>query len=133
MKHILLHIFYLSLLIPFTGIAQEDNVKLFYSDLAKRDALQEQNLVFTNLEDCKDFWQDQNDFEILLNRRNPFAYKIYLKSKANAYNLHHLDCDANCEHDENYLSKKTFYMLNGAGDTKLSYTSSKRKKPQIRD
>jgi hypothetical protein len=46
MKHVLLHIFYSLLLIPIAGFAQEDTINLFYADLAKRDALQEQNLVF---------------------------------------------------------------------------------------
>ena len=133
MKHVLPHIFYILLLIPVKGFTQEDTVKLFYADLAKRDALQEQNLMLTNLEDYKDFWQDQNDFEVLLNQSNPIAYKIYLKEKARVYNLHQLDCDTNCKHDENYLSKKTFYALHGAKDIKLSYTSAKRKKPQIKD
>jgi hypothetical protein len=133
MKHVLLHIFYSLLLIPIAGFAQEDTINLFYADLAKRDALQEQNLVFTYSEDYKDFWQDQNNFEVLLNQHNPKAYKIYISEKAKAYNAHQLGCDANCKHDKNYLSKKAFYASYGVGEVELSYTSTKGKKPLIID
>ncbi|GMN06397.1 hypothetical protein MTsPCn5_17860 [Croceitalea sp. MTPC5] len=132
MKRYLLHICWLVMLIPCLGFSQESTtnvMQVFYTDLAKRDALHEQQLTFVNLEDQEDFWQDQNDFENLLGKENPKAYQVYLKGKRMAYRLHQKECDASCGHGENYVKKAAFYSIH-ALETTYAF---KTKKPQIRD
>ncbi len=120
------------MLIPCLGFSQESTtnvMQVFYTDLAQRDALHEQQLTFVNLEDQEDFWQDQNDFENLLGKENPKAYQVYLKGKRMAYRLHQKECDTSCGHGEAYVKKVAFYSIRALETT----YAVKTKKPQIRD
>lgn len=122
------------MLIPLLGLAQTHLVenKIFYTNLAQQDALNEQQLILVSADDHKDFWKDQNDFESLLAKQNPEAYQIYLNAKGSAYRVHQKICSAECEHTEHYLSKAAFYAVNGDDDIDVALTT-KVKKPQLKD
>lgn len=134
MRKYSLHICLMFLLIPILGLAQTPVVenKAFYTNLAQRDALNEQQLELVSADDHKDFWKDQNDFESLLAKQNPEAYQIYLNAKGSAYRLHQKICSAECVHTEHYLNKAAFYAVNGEDDIDVALTT-KTKKPQIKD
>lgn len=135
MRKYSLHICLMLLLIPVLVSAQTTHVaenKSFYINLAQRDALNEQQLVLVSIDDHKDFWKDQNDFESLLAKQNPEAYQIYLNAKGSAYRLHQKICSAECAHTEHYLNKAAFYAVNGEDDIDVVLTT-KTKKPQIKD
>ncbi|MDT0539016.1 hypothetical protein [Croceitalea sp. P059] len=130
-----LHICYLLVLIPFVGTAQIDDshtTKHFYSDLAHRDALNEQQLILVTADDHKDFWRDQNEFEALLAETDAEGYLIYLNAKGYAYRLHQRDCSLACSHSEYYLNKAAFYAINGQDDVDMALTV-KTKKPQVKN
>lgn len=134
MRKYSLHICLMLLLIPILGLAQTHLVenKIFFTNLAQRDALNEQQLKLVSADDYKDFWKDQNNFESLLAKQNPEAYQIYLNAKGSAYRLHQKICTHDCEHSEHYLNKAAFYAVNGEDDIDVAL-STKMKKPQIKD
>lgn len=135
MKKYSLHICLLVMAVPMLVLAQTgtvDKTKSFYTELAKRDALNEQQLTLVTADDHKDFWKDQNDFETLLAKQNPEGYNVYLRVKGNAYRLHQKICAAECNHTEHYLNKAAFYAVNGEGQFDIAL-SAETKKPQEKD
>lgn len=135
MKKHSLHIYWILVMIPFMGMTQQDvqqSTITFYSNLAERDARNEQKLVLVNEEDHKDFWKDQKNFEAQLHDKNIKAYFIYLKSKGQAYQVHAIGCDANCNHSEEFYQKAAFYSSYSQFQTEMAFVS-KTKKPQIKD
>ena len=135
MKKYLAHICWLVITLPVLGTAQTTAAKdvvSFYTHLAERDALNEQNLLLVNKEDHDDFWKDQNDFENLLAEQNPEGYRIYLKEKGRAYRQHQKECGEECQHTEHYLNKAAFYAINGQLVNRVVYAPKKRK-PQVED
>lgn len=87
----------------------EKDESLFFEELAKEDALQEQYLRLTDEEDQHDYWNDQNSFEAELKKYNYHTYLSYLKVKTEAYAAHELECSAACGHGAYYFSQAEFY------------------------
>ncbi len=135
MKKYFLHICLIAIAVPFMGMAQQDiekNTLKFYTDLAERDASNEQGMVLVNEEDHQDFWKDQNDFEMHLRNQNLEGYTIYLKRKGNSYRMHEISCNDSCNHSEEYYNKASFYKSHSQLKTDIAYVL-KTKKPRVKD
>lgn len=129
MKQISLPIILL-LLLPVLGMAQlphGEHLVSFYEHLAERDALYEQRLSLVKLEDQKDFWKDQANFEQLLLEKNPRGYRIYLKNKGKAYRLHQKNCQASCQHSEHYFRKAAYYSVQSIVKGEFAFASDIKK------
>lgn len=136
MKYKSLHIILFTMLFPFWVLAQEGNAingSEFYYSLGIKDAKYELSLESVNIEDEKDFWQDQKAFEDRLKKENPEGHFFYLNGKSQIYRQHQIHCGGRCNHSEEFIRYKAFYVINGESSTKtdMAYTkenqSTKRK------
>ncbi|MFN3138036.1 MAG: hypothetical protein ACE37L_10140 [Allomuricauda sp.] len=91
------------------GTAQNSNLS-FYKELAQKDALREQTIAFSNIEDEKDFWNDQIQFENDLRVQNVAAYQVYMNEKRVAYSNHAEECKNGCTHSDLYYQQAGFYF-----------------------
>lgn len=109
-----LHILIVLILLPLGSTAQETRSELdFYVSLALKDAKVEQNTTALNIEDEKDFWADQLQFEKALRVKSPEAYKAYLSGKHIAYARHQKECQGH-EHSAFYYQRASYYAVNGS-------------------
>src|SRR6056297_2513219 len=91
--------------------AQENNIS-FFEEQARKDAQKEQSSVFANIEDEKDFWNDQIRYETDLQNQNSTAYKVYINEKRMAYSKHAEACNNHCKHTDYYYQQASFYFTN---------------------
>ena len=91
------------------SIAQHNGLS-FYQELARKDALREQTIAFSNIEDEKDFWNDQIQFENDLRVQNVPAYQVYMNEKRMAYSKHAEKGKNDCTHSDFYYKQAGFYF-----------------------
>ncbi|MHA7865428.1 hypothetical protein [Flagellimonas marinaquae] len=92
-----------------TASMAQHNGLSFYQGLARKDALREQTIAFSNIEDEKDFWNDQIQFENDLKIQNLRAYQVYMNEKRVAYSNHAEECKNGCTHSDLYYQQAGFY------------------------
>ncbi|MBO0323789.1 hypothetical protein J0X14_15875 [Muricauda sp. CAU 1633] len=92
------------------------NDLLFYERLAERDAAYEQSVQFSNEQDERDYWNDQKNFENLLQQKNPKAYQVYISNKAPSYIDHIEQCQSECVHGDFYKREAAFFLLKASQD-----------------
>ena len=78
-----------------------------------KDAAYELSITHLNIEDEKDFWADQKQFEVLLKQKDPLGYQSYLAGKHEVYRQHHIHCGERCDHSDQLTMQATFYLSNG--------------------
>jgi len=83
-----------------------------YEHMARYDTKLEQDIQFSSEEDEADFWQDQKSFENALKYQDYSAYKVYLKTKQEAYAEHESLCKANAIHGIYFQAQASYYRTN---------------------
>lgn len=87
-----------------------EQTQLFSYELkAKEDADYEHSIFFNNVEDEKDFWNDQKRYEKDLRKYDKEAYNAYMKGKSNAYAAHAEHCGQYCHHSDQYYRHAHLY------------------------
>ncbi|MGD1946661.1 MAG: hypothetical protein ACFB0A_10490 [Croceivirga sp.] len=95
-------------------MAQNDISQLsFYKKLGIQDAKREITLGNLNVEDEKDFWNDQKNFEALLKKKNRRHYQSYLNGKYQVYREYQILCAADCNLSETFSRRMAFYLIKG--------------------
>jgi hypothetical protein len=94
-----------------TASMAQHNGLSFYKELARKDAHREQTVAFSNIEDEKDFWMDQIQFENDLKVQNVPAYQVYMNEKRMAYSEHAEKCKNDCMHSDLYYKQAGFYFI----------------------
>lgn len=97
-----------TLALASTALAQ-DNLP-FYEEQARKDAYREQSSTFSSLEDEKDFWYDQVQYEKELKKQHGSASKAYMEAKRIAYSKHAEECKNDCTHSDYYYQQASFYF-----------------------
>lgn len=100
---------FLALGLAAIASAQENDLS-FYENQAKKDAYKEQTAIFLNVDDEKDFWQDQVRYEKELKTKNRLAYQVYMTSKQEAYSKHAHSCNNQCTHSDYFYEKASIYF-----------------------
>jgi len=119
------------------SLAQGDavlNDLLFYERLAQRDAAYEQSVQFSNEQDERDYWNDQKNFEQLLQQKKPKAYQVYISHKRPPYVDHIQQCQDECVHGDFYKREAAIFLLKTSQDPLqgLSLSNSTRRKGSVR-
>ncbi|MFD2100550.1 hypothetical protein [Flagellimonas iocasae] len=83
--------------------------RIFFGELAQRDAVHEQSLISYNKEDELDFWRDQERYEKDLQEHHHVAYNAYMEGKKEAYLDHAKLCGDKCTHSDSYFERAYFY------------------------
>ncbi len=94
-------------------LAQEGDRIAFFKNRAWQDAKNEQNLQYTHLEDERDYWNDQRNFEKALKKLSYLTYQTYLAAKKDAYDEHATVCNDSCNHGVYYYNMSAFYKQHG--------------------
>ncbi|MBR9853157.1 MAG: hypothetical protein GYB37_01070 [Algicola sp.] len=89
--------------------AQESDAS-FYEKQARKDAHQEQTIIFSSTEDEKDFWKDQIRYEEELKTKNLIAYQVYMNEKREAYSKHAHSCNNQCTHSDYFYEQASIYF-----------------------
>lgn len=80
----------------------------YYRERAKEDAKFEQQFEAKSKAEDEAFWEEQEDYENNLKRRDRKAYRAYMKGKRDAYAEHYKHCEHH-HHSDAYYSHATFY------------------------
>lgn len=91
------------------GTAQETKDS-FFRNQAVKDAHYEQSYTFANLEDEKDFWHDQHQYEKDLATKNIKAYSVYMRGKKAAYREYEKLCGDQCKHSKYFHDRSRVYI-----------------------
>ncbi len=126
------HIISLLFVLPLIGSAQrsleEDG---FYRNLGVKDAKFELEIIHKSDEDERDFWTDQEAFELALQVNDPKAYRAYLNGKHLIYRQHRLLCDEGCGHSDLLVRKIAYYLVEGQSDIEgMVVRDGRVKRPQ---
>ena len=89
----------------------QDNTASFFEKLAQKDAQLEQSVSFSNLEDEKDYWNDQIRYEKDLKELDVRSYNVYMNEKRIAYSKHAEACNNHCKHSDYYYQQAGFYFI----------------------
>jgi hypothetical protein len=84
----------------------------YYEKRAYEDAKFEQQLKLENEDEEAKFWNDQEQYEKDLKKRDRKAYRAYLRGKRDAYAEHYGHCDHSCYHSDYYYHHASFYYYN---------------------
>ena len=126
-----LHIILVLCCLPGLGLAQAQTSHVgFYVKLGMKDAAHELALTNLNLEDERDFWLDQKQFESLLKEKDPAGYQAYLNGKFEVYREHQLLCGERCTHSDEFARQIAFYLIHGesVGTTEIALELQQPKK-----
>lgn len=125
MLHIVL-VLLMSPLMTFGQLSPDKAEHDFYKELALKDARHEQSLPQLSKEDEADFWRDQKNFEVQLQKANPAGYRVYLNTKGMAYRQHQLHGRKNYRHhSEEFERQAAFYIVNGQVE-EMAYTIKRK-------
>lgn len=81
---------------------QKVDKQTYYEQRAREDAVYEQSLQASELEDEEDFWESQQVYEKNLKKRDRKAYRAYMKGKRTAYAEHAEHCDHHHHHSVHF-------------------------------
>ncbi len=81
----------------------------FFDKLAQRDAIYEQSMRFSSEEDEQDYWNDQKQFELQIQQKNPKGYAAYIIKKHLIYNDHLFHCEDKHGHSNGYYKHAFWY------------------------
>ncbi|MDF0707814.1 hypothetical protein [Flagellimonas okinawensis] len=100
---------FFTLALAAMGMAQEGKDS-FFRKQALKDAIREQSATYATLEDEKDFWQDQNQYEKDLESKDKDSYTVYMNAKRSAYSEHAELCGDHCTHSDFYYEQASYYF-----------------------
>jgi hypothetical protein len=88
---------------------EKDDKQSYYEKRAYEDAKFEQQFKPENENEETKFWNDQEQYEKDLKKRDRKAYRAYMRGKRDAYAEHYNHCDHSCYHSDHYYHHASFY------------------------